>query len=291
MIRRMPRNDLIARAPAVLFLGAGASAGLGKPAMGAFMSQLTETLNQRFPRLSALNDLIRHTNRDLEELLDVLSIMLGWRWIRSVEVEGGSSHLSSLPPLPTEADPYQESFKSGPRLPSGGAELVMQAIQSEVIKEYRDIDAAVATRVFSPLMDLIFTHVDSNVSPLPITTNYDPAIERFVAANPENYHLVDGFVYASRERREVWDPAHFDRFDLVPGKRNLVLFKLHGSTDWIKIDSRICRAEPSRAMFQTAMNTGPTASCTRPRGRWLWTILTLRATTTCSGVWSTLVLP
>ena len=54
---------------------------------------------------------------------------------------------------------------------------------------------------------------------------------------------LNGFRYVEAEHREGWAPEYFDGWRPTSNKRHLVLFKLHGSADWIVINSRIRRAE------------------------------------------------
>ena len=68
---------------------------------------------------------------------------------------------------------------------------------------------------------------------LTFTTNYDPAGEHFCEGH-SGFNLTTGF----RPRnpgsvRSIWDRETFDSYEPQKGKRNVVLFKLHGSADWI----------------------------------------------------------
>jgi hypothetical protein len=73
---------------------------------------------------------------------------------------------------------------------------------------------------------------------LPVfTTNYDPAIETFCALRHDEYQITDGFHYDDATREHYWQESVFDGFRPTEGKRNMVLFKLHGSVDWLLVKS------------------------------------------------------
>jgi hypothetical protein len=134
-----------------------------------------------------------------------------------------------------------------PKVPTSAAVLLRRAVHSAVIKEYRTIPSDKVIELYRPLFDLIFAqYAKSPHYCLPIfTTNYDPSIEAFVQHNYQEYDVVDGFQYIEAERREGWDSLYFDKYNPLTArdKRHLVLFKLHGSADWIQINSTIRRAE------------------------------------------------
>ena len=121
-------------------------------------------------------------------------------------------------------------------------------IRHAIIREYRTIEADQAVQVYRPLLDTIFAHLDSATHCLPIfTTNYDLAIETLCSAQYSQYELVDGMDDSSSLDREVvWNPWQFEFFKLSREARHLVLFKLHGSVNWMRIASsgKIVQALP-----------------------------------------------
>jgi hypothetical protein len=118
------------------------------------------------------------------------------------------------------------------------------AIHRSVISEYRTVPQDLTTKIYRPLFDLLFQVIDADQFCLPIfTTNYDPAIEQFVMANQDAYELIDGLEYVQKARRALWCSEQFDRFSLAAKKRNLVLFKLHGSADWVNSGDTIWKSD------------------------------------------------
>jgi hypothetical protein len=254
----MARNSLITLAPAVVFLGAGASAPLGKPTMSGFMPMLTRRLRLDFIDVDGVSELLSHVGHDLEELLEQLASMVDMPYVKAFIMESSNGpSVGPLPPLPPDIDPYGSMSANGPRLVRSIASRLRAAVHKAVIQQYGSVDKEQALALYGPFFDLLFTHFgEPSTLPgaawpglrsalLPVfTTNYDPAIEAFCEGGFARYALNDGFRYLEAERREGWTREHFDSPSRHHGKRNLALFKLHGSADWIMIGSRIRRAEP-----------------------------------------------
>ncbi len=96
-------------------------------------------------------------------------------------------------------------------------------------------------RLFQPIFDNISTLFNSQ--PLVIfTTNYDPAIERFRERLTTKYALQDGFFHDEDLAAYVWKRSQFDDFQPSKAKRDIVLFKLHGSTNWTKANKHIIKS-------------------------------------------------
>jgi hypothetical protein len=73
---------------------------------------------------------------------------------------------------------------------------------------------------------------------LPIfTTNYDLAIENFCRKQFMQYGLTDGIEENPSEREIFWNPGEFERFCMHSLNRHIVLFKLHGSVNWMRLTS------------------------------------------------------
>jgi hypothetical protein len=216
--------------------------------MAQFMSTLNRHLKLTFANLNGIDSLLSQVGLDLEELLETLGSMIEMSCaegfvLRSSAVPTGLE----APPLPPDIDPFGASMLKGPKVPTSAAVQLQRTVHRAVIKEYRTIPSDKVTELYRPLFDLIFSkYARSNHYCLPIfTTNYDPSIEAFVQHNYQEYDVVDGFQYIEAERREGWNALHFDNYNPLTGrdKRHLLLFKLHGSADWILIDSMIRRAE------------------------------------------------
>jgi hypothetical protein len=226
----MPRNLTILHSPLLLFLGAGASNPLGRALMQPFVAKLKDTIRKNDPSALSelLNRLIRFRSQDLEEILGELDTIIGLDYARAIE---GVYFEANVP----------QSFQITP----AAAVMLRKSIEHEVIREYRTVSPEATVNVYSPLFELIFSHIDPAVQCLPVfTTNYDPAVENFCALKHSDYELTDGFYYDKATREHFWQENVFDGFDLTKGKRNIVLFKLHGSVDWLRVKSadRIRRA-------------------------------------------------
>lgn len=124
------------------------------------------------------------------------------------------------------------------------------AIEYQIIQTYSVLPRADLLNLYSPVFDLIFSNIDPDKYCLPVfTTNYDPAIEEFCDSKPESYDLTDGFAQVGREY--IWNADQFHAFKLKGGKRNVVLFKLHGSVDWLFVRAKgaIVRTQPFHQMI------------------------------------------
>jgi len=237
----MALNSKITQSPVILFLGAGASVPLGKPVMEQFIRDLVEQIGYtQNPAL--LLSLVSARGYDLEKIMEDLETFLALDYISSFAFH--------------REPPYEASRSD--------AENLRSYIRHSIIREYRNIDANKAANVYQPLLDEIFSHLDSTNHCLPIfTTNYDLAIESFCELKYSQYDLVDGMQENGREA--LWNRQEFDMFrmahpatnspesqkisslfDQIYGeldlgsklpKRNIVLFKLHGSVNWMRMVS------------------------------------------------------
>ncbi len=110
-------------------------------------------------------------------------------------------------------------------------------LKHAIIREYRNVDSSKTAEIYNPLFDAVFLRAKKGAW-LPIfTTNYDPAIEEFCQREYPRYQLCDGFVYDPADRHNSWNRSAFDDFEGHDEKRNLILFKLHGSADWLLVKS------------------------------------------------------
>lgn len=228
-------NGLITRAPITLFLGAGASSPLGKPLMGSFVDRLRT--NSELANSELFQRIVAQEN-DLEHLLGELGSWSDKGYF--------TSELPSRGPLGRIilSDRQQDEFRNRLSSVIVGAEQIQDIIKRQVFRTYRDVDdPQQAVRLYAPLFELLFSKLGSQHVPLVIfTTNYDPAIEAFWQQNRTDYELVDGFENDRASSSYVWRRKSFDELDLVHGRRNLVLFKLHGSADWMRTQGGIRKA-------------------------------------------------
>ena len=224
-------NKVITTSPVLLFLGAGASAGVGKPAMAQFVEKLKRTI-QADSGLNLLHLLATARNADLEKILGDLEVFLNLPYLAAFECNPEYKYVAA----PDE----------GPiTITKGEAALLRSKIRHEIIREYRVIDSNAVRSAYEPLFDLVFSYVDPAVHCVPIfTTNYDLAIERLCETLYQKYELTEGLELDPYSKTAHWDRNEFDLYNLRDGHQNLVQFKLHGSVDWIRLGNsgRIVRA-------------------------------------------------
>ncbi len=222
----MPLNPTITQSPIILFLGAGASVPLGKPTMEQFVKKLaTEITSDN--EASLLSALILARGYDLESIMGDLETFLNLQYVSSFVLD-------------VENQPAYEVKRSD-------AASLRSLIRHSIIREYRAVDIKRAIEVYQPLLDVIFSHIDSATQCLPIfTTNYDLAIENFCNEQYSKYDFVDGMEDDPFLREHFWNPRNFELFNITRPVRHIVLHKLHGSVNWLKITSsgRIVQSLP-----------------------------------------------
>jgi len=223
----MSINKTITESPVILFLGAGASVPLGKPVMKDFTAKLHQQIasENEAPLLDAL---ISARGYDLEAIMTDLETFISLDYVSSFDFGGVEATLED-------------------------AETLRSLVRHSIIREYRMIDPDKAVAVYAPLFDLIFKYLDTTKHILPIfTTNYDLAIETFCENGQFKhclYRITDGLDEDS-PRKVFWNPRQFEcfefgdpaikeLFDRFLGDkredRNIVLFKLHGSVNWMRV--------------------------------------------------------
>lgn len=221
----MALSTVITESPVVLFLGAGASVPLGKPVMKDFVSKLEVEITSE-NEASLLSVLITARGFDLEAIMTDLETFISLNYVSTFVFDRVEATLED-------------------------ADKLRSLIRHSIIREYRTIDLAKAVDVYQPLFDTIFSHIDPATHPLPIfTTNYDLAIEKF-CQQQSGYDLVDGLDVDS-PREVFWNPQQFESFrfhdlnlspifkayaEFMPKSppRQIVLFKLHGSVNWMRL--------------------------------------------------------
>lgn len=234
----MYNKDIIST-PIVLFLGAGASRPFGKMMMGEFIDHLHN--QDGFKNEPLFNDIVNVPGgRDLEHLFQELD-----EWSRKayhpVSDQIYTSAQSGSPLLSTYRPPLVQV-----------ATRMIENLRKEVFNAYRDIQRSQReelVRCFGGLFGTLFRPLKENPSldgyPLVVfTTNYDPAIEIFCQAEAGEYRLSDGFVAQPNAGSAVWHRESIDRLQLKAGSRKeVVLFKLHGSTSWFKRETEFIKSE------------------------------------------------
>jgi len=225
-------NQAIVTSPVALFLGAGASKPLDKMLMGEFINFLEGEKNYSS---SPLFQAITVKERDLEFLFEELE-----DWARKTYL--GAMHRVR----------GQSSSSLGARRPVGGqsssspldyagdiiemAAGLLDDLRKDVFQQYRQInEPAAVSPLFNPMFEPIFECIRPGKHCLPIfTTNYDPAIEEFRSQNSDQYLLDDGFEATRYGANHSWSREYFESLRVHDEKRHLVLFKLHGSTNWFR---------------------------------------------------------
>jgi hypothetical protein len=220
----VPLSPTILGSPVLLFLGAGASAPLDKLLMDSFVKKLFTEVREEIP-LRMLKLLTEFRGSDLEAIMGELDTVISLDYATSVD---GYRQLKSASETRNVA--FSLERKTAVRL--------RFLIKHAVIREYRDINAEQVVQLYEPVFERIFSKLDPTKQCLAIfTTNYDPAIEVFCQEEFEKYNLCDGFAYDPTDRQNYWHRSVFDSFQLAPRKRNIVLFKIHGSVDWLYVKS------------------------------------------------------
>lgn len=213
----------ILNAPCVVFLGAGASRLLGLKLMREFVAGLKNS----DPPDKELFDAVCEQNEDLEYLFEEFAELETKDYLTfdarniSLEMHGPSE-------LPLHR--LRES-----------AQMLSSWLREKVFLHYRRIDEdkkklAVLGRILEPLLQVSRPVVV-------FTTNYDPAVE-VVCRVQLKCSLVDGFRHDPQRQEYFWDRESFDGASFPSGTSSVVLFKLHGSTDWVKRGGRIVKSVP-----------------------------------------------
>jgi hypothetical protein len=229
-------NQPIITVPVALFLGAGASSPFDKMLMGEFIDHLKN--QDGFRNAPLFGDIVSAPEgRDLEHLFEELD-----EWSRkgyhlqddtaSVRMRG--SPLSSAEP----------SLKKVAR----EASRMLEGLRKEVFHAYRNFQPAHSKELvlrFEALFGVLLKKVDLGKNPIVVfTTNYDPAIETFCQGKAGEYRLSDGFVPQWNAGSPVWHRESIDQLQLgATNQKDLVLFKLHGSTSWFKSGRQFIKSD------------------------------------------------
>ena len=226
-------NQPVVNAPVVLFLGAGASKPFGKMLMGEFVSHL-ENL-PAFAGESLFREIVNVPDgRDLEHLFEELD-----EWSR----KGYCNEEDPFRGPPAPAGSLAVSPKPLAKRLAERASRMQEDLRQAVFNAYCDIPPGHKPKLvqrFAALFDVLFKQLNPKKSPLVIfTTNYDPAVEVFCQERPGEYSLCDGFVPQPNAASHAWHRESIDHFQIeAVSSRRVVLFKLHGSTNWFKSRDR-----------------------------------------------------
>lgn len=227
-------NTEIYKQPLVLFLGAGASVPLGKKTTAQFLKWLPSQRGIDYGVLTSIqNQIILDRNLDDEKLdieivLDHIGKLIDAG--RQFEKSGDAEILRGLEKDLENQDkgvPVHR-FDSITRLKEH-VQLHDQ-IKDLVFEHYSEVDENAAIGLYSPLLSQLADH-----GPLIVfTTNYDLAMEKLHESGL--IELIDGF---PREKylKPRWSKEAYDTYQAKDQTGDIVLFKLHGSVDWVPTPS------------------------------------------------------
>ncbi len=233
----MPSNKCRLRAPIILFLGAGATAPLGKMMMKEFVQHLRN--QPRIAQSGLFHDIVMK-NADLEFLLEQLQDWEQKAYL-NYRVMGDNDYGPPQPP----SIPIPQKMESNFHELAETAGSLRRLIQAEIFNHYRFFDSIAERKLksyFEPLFQVVSQHLKTSEPIVVFTTNYDPAIEEFCRLNFAKYSLFDGFQFDPAHRQEIWRAELFTHWrPPKDSQRGVVLMKLHGSTSWAERLSRIIK--------------------------------------------------
>jgi len=214
----------IANSPRLLFLGAGASKPLGKMLMGEFVEYLTKQVsNERYA------DLLRAICRekpDLEFLIEQLEEISTKRYFGDVHTfRRGDGEIFNFPAMSSEIASLATLANSA-----------LEWVKREVYHHYRNLETPARIDLLDGIINSMGTVSGCMVV---FTTNYDPSIETLCRS--KGWLLVDGFGHDAHSQEYSWNRSVFDEFK-SSGEPTVVLFKIHGSTNWISDSKRIVKS-------------------------------------------------
>jgi len=226
-------NPTIIRAPVSFFLGAGASSFLGMPLMAQFIGRLESKAGLKG---DPLFDKIVGKQRDLEFLLGELEEWSGKDYYSPVPILGGFGTIES------KSTHFEDELRSL----IYRADELNKKIRHEVFETYRQIQWPQGIQNFHlPLFESAFHVLHAAGQPLVVfTTNYDPAVETFCRGRADECRLCDGFVAQWNAGSPIWHRESIDQLQLgATSQKDLVLFKLHGSTSWFKRENEFIKSD------------------------------------------------
>lgn len=243
-------NGAIYQQPLVLFLGAGASVPLGRYATVQFWEGLRW-------KTGVDREILHSIERNItpsEEVGSRVDVEAALDCLKSIK-EGRQS----LEKLGFNVEDPSYKFIEGPKSivepPSrlGEYARLYEELLNLVVSHYSEIVPLEAFESYRPFLELAVHE------PLPVfTTNYDLAIEAAYEAAMANdpptlpFNLVDGF-----RRRGLttpqWSITAYDEY--APAGTDVILFKLHGSVDWVRTPLGAIQRVTSRQRDPGGMKT------------------------------------
>jgi len=221
----------------VLFLGAGASAPLGKKLMGDFIDLLSDV---RAVGDSRLFKSIIAKRKDLEFLLEELADLREKSYLPDELLKIGKPTLSPPVKLPLlSAGGTRAVFDEL----ANEADLLDYTIRGQIFHHYRSFENPERVHQhFIPLIDEVSGMLPHDEPIIVFTTNYDLGIEVFCREARDKFALTDGFAFDAVFQEMVWQSDFIERWKPTGNdKRDIILIKLHGSTNWLRRGDRIVR--------------------------------------------------
>jgi hypothetical protein len=204
--------------PIIFLLGAGASVPLGMPTTLDLRKRLCDQTS--IGKLAAeVHGSAAYRFRLSEDDVNVESFLEHLYELKLLVWLARRSNVPTLLPRFTSVD-SDVSAAAGEKL-----DRLEARVFALVEETCGDCDGAAADALWRKLL----TSVSARQPRVAIfTLNYDWTFERLAIARPKRYELCDGFELLGG----TWDPRRFSAAPL-PGKINISLFKLHGSTTWV----------------------------------------------------------
>jgi hypothetical protein len=244
----------------VILTGAGASVPLGKDTTAAFVDRCLNSSNAIDVRLlqNTLDDLklaLQLPLIDVEVVLDHLAAVISAYDVLMRE-EAIKRSLDYQQRFLQDSTALAPAAKRGltlesetmPRPPGlytletliNVRRKLREDLLGLLVDHYCDVDEARAYELYKPLFNSPLLR-----TPIPVfTLNYDRAVEAVIDKSPD-WNLIDGFEPNKSSPR--WSVDTFRNYQgYSSNKRDIVLFKLHGSSTWgrLKTSDDIFRLPP-----------------------------------------------
>ncbi|MDE1862837.1 MAG: SIR2 family protein [Thaumarchaeota archaeon] len=199
-----------------LFLGAGASVPFGKPTTKVLKEKLSEihTLEPQFISWFLHNE----SYPDIEYVFQAINEIQDFSKSHGVKIFHGNLYMHH--------DSFNTSFSDFVEKINN----VRQFLEKEIFHYYSWDDK------YDDILVPMYVHTLSILEKISdkiiiFTTNYDRAIEEFCSRG-RAYRCVDGFKQDLSSQRFIWNNGDFSYFDGSMDKKNIYLYKLHGSLNW-----------------------------------------------------------
>lgn len=222
-------NDRIYQQPLILFLGAGASASLGRKTTIEFLEWLKAPQHGiDYGQLLSVCNQIQNSEEvgeklDVEVILDHLEqvILAG----ELFEKCGDAEILRKLEKESYERTGFAQSHSFGSVTRLKENVQLRDRIKDLVVEHYSEVNEEQVFELYSPLLLKL-----AEFHPFIVfTTNYDLAVEKLHESGL--IQLIDGFAY-DKFLKPSWSTEGYEFYD-PSGDSDVIFFKLHGSVDWV----------------------------------------------------------